>query len=110
MKRREFITLIGGAAAWPPAARAQQPERMRHIGVLLFYAENDPEGSYYIARLLEGLRQSGWTPGHNIQIDYRWGGALKETSAPPMMCQSGAARGLMRQLLAGVMHHPDTLP
>jgi ABC-type uncharacterized transport system substrate-binding protein len=62
----------------PLVARAQQVEPMRRIGVLLFYAENDPEGSHYIARLLEGLRQSGWTPGHNIQIDYRWGGADRD--------------------------------
>ena len=79
MKRREFITLLGGAAAaWPLAAHAQQPERMRHIGVLLAYAENDPQSSHDIATLLEGLRQSGWTPGHNIQIDYRWGGADRD--------------------------------
>jgi ABC-type uncharacterized transport system substrate-binding protein len=78
IRRRKFLAVLGGAVAWPLAARAQQSDRVRRIGVLLFYAENDPVGSHYIARLLEGLRQSGWTPGHNIQIDYRWGGADRD--------------------------------
>ena len=74
MKRREFITLIGGAAAWPLAARAQQPERMRRIGVLIAQAKDDPEGQVRIAAFLQQLRQLGWVEGHNLRIDYRWGG------------------------------------
>ena len=73
MRRREFITLLGGAtAAWPLAARAQQPERMRRIGVLVPYAENDPEAKARFAAFLQGLQQSGWTDGGNVRIDARW--------------------------------------
>ena len=72
MKRREFITLLGGSAAWPLAARAQT-ERMRRIGVLMGYAEGDVEGQSYLAAFREGLQKLGWTDGRNIRIDYRWG-------------------------------------
>jgi ABC-type uncharacterized transport system substrate-binding protein len=74
MKRREFITLLGGAAAWPLAARAQQPERMRRIGVLINLTADDPEGRARLAAFLEGLRELGWTDGRNIQIETRFGG------------------------------------
>ena len=74
MKRREFITLISGAAAaWPLAARAQQGERMRRIGVLDVLAHNDPEGHARTAALLRTLQQLGWTDGRNVRIDHRWG-------------------------------------
>jgi len=72
LRRREFITLLGGAATWPLAARAQQPERMRRIGVLTNLAENDPEARFRNAALLEELQQLGWTEGRNVQIDYRF--------------------------------------
>jgi putative tryptophan/tyrosine transport system substrate-binding protein len=72
LKRREFITLLGGATSWPLAARAQQPERMRRIGVLFDLAENDPEGQARIAAFLQGLAQLGWTDGRNVRIDIRW--------------------------------------
>jgi putative ABC transport system substrate-binding protein len=75
MKRREFITLIGGAAGWPLAARAQQGERMRRIGVLMHLPENDPETQARVRALLEGLQQLGWTDGRNVRIDYRFGAA-----------------------------------
>ena len=74
MKRREFITLLGSAAAWPFAARAQQPDRMRRIGVLTSgAAADDPDGRARSAAFLQGLQQFGWTDGRNIRIDYRWG-------------------------------------
>jgi putative ABC transport system substrate-binding protein len=74
MKRREFITLLGGAAAaWPLAARAQQGERMRRIGVLMNLAADDPQSPVRIATFLLGLQESGWTDGRNLRIDYRWG-------------------------------------
>jgi ABC-type uncharacterized transport system substrate-binding protein len=73
MRRREFITLLGGAAAaWPLAARAQQAERVRRIGVLMPVAD-DPEGQARIAAFLQGLQQLGWAEGRNLQIDTRWG-------------------------------------
>jgi len=78
MKRREFITLIGGATAWPLAARAQQGERMRRIGVLTILAENDPEVKAWLAAFQDGLQQLGWTQGRNISIDYRWAGEDRE--------------------------------
>jgi putative ABC transport system substrate-binding protein len=73
MKRREFITLLGGAAASPFAALAQQPERMPRIGVLAPYAENDPDAQSRNEALLQGLQELGWADGHNVRIDYRWG-------------------------------------
>ena len=72
MRRREFIALIGGAAAWPLAARAQQPDRMRRIGVLMGFAESDPEAQAWIAAFREGLQKLGWAEGRNIRIDTRW--------------------------------------
>ena len=72
LKRRDFIALAGGAAAtWPLAARAQQLDRMRRIGVLTFLAADDPESKIYIATFLQQLQELGWTVGRNVQIDYR---------------------------------------
>src|SRR5262245_63619488 len=81
MKRREFITLLGGAAAaWPLAARAQQREKVPRIGMLMPYAANDPQAQILNAAFLQGLQQLGWTVGQNVQIDYRWsGGNMDET-------------------------------
>jgi putative tryptophan/tyrosine transport system substrate-binding protein len=74
MRRREFITLLGGAAAaWPLTARAQQGERVRRIGVLMHLAADDPEGQARHAAFLQGLEQSGWSAGRNVRIDTRWG-------------------------------------
>jgi putative ABC transport system substrate-binding protein len=74
MKRREFITLLGGAAvAWPLAARAQQADRIRRIGLLIQLAESDPEGQARVAAFREGLQKLGWRIGDNLRIDYRWG-------------------------------------
>jgi len=74
LKRREFISLLGGAAAaWPLAARAQQGERVRRIGVLMSVAADGPEGQVRLAAFLKGLQQLGWTDGRNVRIDQRWG-------------------------------------
>ena len=74
MKRRDLITLLGRAAvAWPLAARAQQPERPRRIGVLMTLAADDPEAQARNAAFLQALSELGWTVGRNVQIDYRWG-------------------------------------
>ena len=73
MRRREFITLLGGAAAaWPLAARAQQPERVRRIAVLMNNAEDDPEGQARAAAFRQGLQALGWIEGQNLRIDWRW--------------------------------------
>ena len=72
MRRREFIVVIGGAAAWPLAARAQQPERMRRIGVLMALPANDAEGQARVAAFLQGLQELGWSVGRNVIVDFRW--------------------------------------
>src|SRR5262245_3052177 len=77
MRRRVFITLMlgGAAAAWPLAARAQQPERMRHIGILLPGAADDPEYQARVGAFLQALGQLGWSIGRNVRIDTRWAAA-----------------------------------
>src|SRR6516165_3078418 len=72
MKRREFITLFGGAAAWPLVAQAQQRDRIRRIGVLMGLVANDPEAQSRVAAFENGLRELGWLKGHNLRIEYRW--------------------------------------
>jgi putative ABC transport system substrate-binding protein len=76
MKRREFVTLLSSAVvAWPLAARAQQADRMRRVGVLETRAADDPEGQARLALFLQGLQELGWTDGRNVRIDYRWAAA-----------------------------------
>ena len=75
MKRRAFITLLGGAVAWPLAARAQQAGAVRRIGALMYLAADDPDSPAYVAAFARGLQELGWIEGRNIRIDYRWGGA-----------------------------------
>jgi putative ABC transport system substrate-binding protein len=75
MTRRQFITLLGGAAAWPMAARAQQAVRMRRIGVLAQGAANDPETAARLTAFVQGLQELGWSVGRNARIEYRWGAA-----------------------------------
>src|SRR4051794_31010669 len=72
MKRREFIRMLGGAAAWPVAARARQRDRVRRIGVLMDTAANNTEGHERFAAFRQVLRERGWVEGRNIQIDVRW--------------------------------------
>src|SRR5262249_62217352 len=72
LQRREFITLLGGAAAWPLAAHAQQPDQVPAIGMLIGYAEDDPETQARLAAFREGLGQLGWIEGRNVRIDYRF--------------------------------------
>ena len=81
MRRRDFIKVIAGsAAAWPLAAHAQQPERMRRIGVLMGPAADDPEAQARIAALLQGLQQLGWAVGRNVRVDIRWAAGNAEDS------------------------------
>src|SRR5215831_3592712 len=77
IERRAFIALLGGmAAAWPIEARAQQRKAIRRIGVLMPYAANDPQARN--AAFLQGLQQSGWSVGNNVEIDYRWSGGNED--------------------------------
>ena len=96
MRRREFITLLGGAAAtWPLAARAQQRDRVRRIGILMGWSENDPEYRPRIALFLSALAKSGWVEGQNLRTDIRW------TNGDP-----GLARSLAKELVAA---QPDLI-
>src|SRR3984893_16078453 len=74
LKRREFITLLGGAATWPLRAQAQQPERMRRIGVLMSLDEIDPTMKLRVSAFTQALADLGWTDGRNVRMDLRWGG------------------------------------
>jgi putative tryptophan/tyrosine transport system substrate-binding protein len=73
LKRREFITLLGGAAAWPRGARAQQDARMRRIGVLMNLAADDTDSQHRLTAFVQSLQELGWTDGRNVKIDTRWG-------------------------------------
>jgi putative ABC transport system substrate-binding protein len=78
MRRRDFVRLMGGAGAWPLAARAQQRERMRRIGVLMHLAADDPDGQNRLAAFLQGLQETGWAVGRNVTIHERWAAANVE--------------------------------
>src|SRR5262245_43382908 len=78
MRRREFMTLVGGAAAWPHGARAQQQGQVRRIAVLMVQAANDSEGQARLAAFLQGLQELGWTDGRNVRIDTRWAAGKPE--------------------------------
>ena len=101
--RREFITLLGGAAAtWPLAARGQQGERVRRIGVLINMAADDPEGHARITAFAQGLQEAGWTTGRNVRIDYRWGGAVRGWRRPGTMYKPSILGG--PSLLGKMVH------
>src|SRR6516165_8834747 len=72
LKRREFMALLGGAAAWPLAARAQQAGRVRRVGVLMPFAAEDPEAQARLVAFVQGLQEQGWTVGRNVRLDIRW--------------------------------------
>jgi putative tryptophan/tyrosine transport system substrate-binding protein len=101
IRRREFIALLGGAAAWPLAARAQERKRIRRVGALMPYAANDPQAQARNAAFLQGLQQLGWTVGTNVQIDYRWSAGNEDDTrkyaaelvalAPDVIFASGSA-------------------
>jgi putative ABC transport system substrate-binding protein len=94
LRRRDFITLLGGAAAWPLAARAQQPDRVRRIGVLMAFAESDREGQTFVAAFREGLQKLGWMEGRNIRIDTRW--AAGDTEAIQRLAKELRVSGTSR--------------
>jgi len=108
VRRREFITLLGGAAAWPLAARAQQGKPMRRIGVLMNLAIDDSEGQTRITAFVQGLQQLDWSVGSNLRIDYRWGAGDAErfrryaaelvALAPDVILASGATVTALQQV------------
>src|SRR5262249_50917476 len=114
MRRREFIGLVGGAAVTLPlAARAQQTERMRRIGVFMNLAANDPQSSKQISAFLDGLRERGWTSGRNLQIEYRWAAddtrlyhkhaqELIAIAPDVLLVGGGTATGILQQLTSTV--------
>jgi putative tryptophan/tyrosine transport system substrate-binding protein len=114
MRRREFITLLGGGtAAWPLAARAQQADRVRRIGVLMLYPENDPEGQLRATALRNGLQKRGWAVGGNVEIDFQWGfgdadwirsaGAQLLRSAPDLILANGTPAARTMQLSSSII-------
>jgi len=106
--RRQFITLLGGAAVWPLAARAQQLERMRRIGVLMSTAAEDPESQLRLAAFVRGLQQAGWTLGQNVQVDTLWASGdaarLRQSTAellalsPDIIMAGGRAASIVPQV------------
>src|SRR5260370_38606447 len=74
MRRRDFMSLVGGAVAWPTVARGQQQRRTAHIGVFSYLRENDPQAKVYIEAFLKRLAECGWSQGANLRIEYRWTG------------------------------------
>ena len=109
IRRREVITLLGGATAgWPLGARAQQPDRMRRIGVFMNLASDDAEGQARNAAFLQGLQEAGWAVGRNVRIEYRWGAGDAElfrrhaselvALAPDVILASGASMYALQQV------------
>jgi putative ABC transport system substrate-binding protein len=114
VRRRDFITLVGGTAAgWPLAARAQQPERVRRIGVIMFLAEDDPEAKPRIAAFLDGLRQLDWVVGRNIEIDIRWeavGARTRKYAAELVATTPDVIVAPASEITAALMDATRTLP
>jgi ABC-type uncharacterized transport system substrate-binding protein len=117
MKRRAFITLLGGAAAaWPLAARAQQPERMRRIGVFMNLASNDPEGQSRNAAFLQGLQELGWSVGRNVRVDYRWGAGtidadrMRKDAAELLALGPDVVMATAAPIVAALQHASLTVP
>jgi putative tryptophan/tyrosine transport system substrate-binding protein len=112
VRRREFITLLGGAAAWPLAARAQQAEGVRRIGLLMAFAESDPEGQTFAAAFREGLQKLGWTEGRNIRIDARWaaGDAMQRLAKELVALQHDLILSPTTPTTAALLQQTRTIP
>jgi putative ABC transport system substrate-binding protein len=99
MRRRQFITLLGGAATWSVAARAQQPARMRRIGVLMGLAEDDPDTRARLGIFRQTLEGLGWSEGRNVRIDYRYAPATSaqqaQGNAPALRYSSGSSSAFL---------------
>jgi putative ABC transport system substrate-binding protein len=92
INRRETIPFLGGAAAWPLAARAQQGNRVRLIGVLMAADENDPVWKTYVSAFTQALAGLGWTDGRNVRMDLRWTGAAARNKVPAVYSVPYSAR------------------
>jgi putative ABC transport system substrate-binding protein len=121
MRRREFIAGLGSTAAWPVVARAQQPDRVRRIGVLMGYREGDPEGKSYISSFMQRLSELGWTESRNLRMDVRWAAGLAHPGGnmTGFLMQEpslgGKWLGLLKEIAPAVtrvamMFNPDTAP
>src|SRR5215813_417315 len=116
MKRREFITLIGGtaAAAWPIAARTQQPARLRQVAILRSEVAGDPEGLRNSAALVQGLQALGWTQGRNVRIEQRWAGgsvdAMKALAKELVALEPDVIVVISTPATAAVMQETHTIP
>ena len=114
LKRREFISLLGVAAAWPVAARAQQPDRMRLIGVLMAYAEIDSTAQSWLAAFRAALAKQGWTEGSNLRIELRWSGAdadrIRTLAKELIDLRSDAILGVTTPATAALARETRTIP
>jgi putative ABC transport system substrate-binding protein len=115
MRRREFITLIGGAAAtWPVAARAQQPDRMRLVGVLMGYAESDSTAQTWLAAFQAALGKLGWTEGSNLRIELRWSAgdadAMRSLATELVDLRPDAIFGVTTPVVAALARETRTIP
>ena len=111
MRRREFITLFGGAVAWPRAAHAQQSERMRRIGVLMPYAKDNREGQARNAAFLQELQKLGWTESRNLQIEYRWDtGDLRKAATELVTSSPDVILASSTQAVAALQQATGTVP
>jgi putative tryptophan/tyrosine transport system substrate-binding protein len=114
MRRREVITLLGGVATWPLAATAQQPERTRRIGVLMAYAESDPEGQAWVAAFREALQKLGWAEGRNSRIDTRWAtpdvGAMQRFAKELVTLQPDLILSQSTPTTAALLQQTRTIP
>ena len=96
MRRREFIAGLGGAAAWPLTARAQQPARMPRVGIITGTAEADPQIKSWVVGFMRGLEELGWHPGHNVTLDFRWG----QATWPPFAVMRPSSSGSLPMLFS----------
>ena len=115
MRRREFVTLLGGAAAaWPLAARAQKPDRTRRIGVLTGTAESDPEGQSEVAAFRDGLKDLGWAGGRNVQMAYRWAAGdadrMRIFARELVALQPDAVLAITTPVVAALLRETRTVP
>ena len=111
MRRREFITVFGGAAAWPLAARAQQREQMRRIGVLMNLTADDAEGQGRLAAFMQGLQEAGWSVGRNVRVDLRWGGGRNTLAKVKADTEAATTKlaDVEAQRNIALMHHDNIL-